>query len=393
MFNNRAFIGVRYATDADLMKYASIGDGYGDYNQFLNVEMLDDVKRDLLPFIVKTAELHNNASAYGPIKKDTVRNLNATFFEQLRSGDMTKLAEDMSFWLKTRLLPKTVANLILPPVPVPEGEKLIPEIDEDILYRIVFVQPDHETANIRAYTLSYRGSAPAAVSVQIPRAKIYYMKIETDEVTQNETELKVYDGIPIMTYLAEQQAYKMSQALDELFFKQMVKKILEDNPSLFIPAFREANPPSYLTKELLTRMQKALSDGMVPEGFWVMNRKTFLDVQLWDHSQIGDLVSQVVINGLVFKTLFNIPVIDTLSPLIPEGVVYLFTKPAYLGLHEILQEPKFSIAKRHDQISTKTWEQFGLLVHGEAPFIKLRFKALPGDPDSAEPADAWREWL
>lgn len=200
------------------------------------------------------------------------------------------------------------------------------------------------------------------------------------------------------------RTYKMD--LTQMVEDNCVRDLNRQKDHIFIAGVDELVGPQYgvspetglqqnvtyntrLTKKQHAFSVQLLADRSLPTGAFLINRRTASDVLLWDEDVAdrgaNDFTEKLTREGLgafeKFK-LHGVEYIVTMkNDIVPNGVVYQFTTPDYLGKGGSLQPMKMFIEKKEDIIRWHATEILGWTI-ANAPGVQkvtyLKSTALDG---------------
>lgn len=143
--------------------------------------------------------------------------------------------------------------------------------------------------------------------------------------------------------------------------------------------------PGRLTRDNWVSSKYLLRDRMLMNGVFLCNSRTFSDFERWTRNEMGGDFSEKVIReglaGAFDKAKFgDIDFIVTMkSDLVPNGMMYQFTKPNYLGRAGVLQKPTMYVKKDKDILTFSCREMIGVTIANTAGVQKVAFKGSTGE--------------
>lgn len=156
---------------------------------------------------------------------------------------------------------------------------------------------------------------------------------------------------------------------------------------------------SRLTKDKHAFSTQLLPDRSLPTGVFLCNRRTANDVLLWDPKVFersnGGMTEKLTKEGLGAFDKFHLHGVDYIvtakNDIIPNGVVYQFTTPDYLGKAGSLQPMKMFIEKKEDIIRWHATEMLGFAIANMDGVQKVTYVQSAyqnGNDGRLSPADA-----
>lgn len=154
-----------------------------------------------------------------------------------------------------------------------------------------------------------------------------------------------------------------------------------------------------MTKANHARSTQLLPDRSRPVGTFLCNRRTASEIMLWDPEVIdrgaGDLTEEITKKGLgAFEklTIHGCTYIVTYkNDIVPNGVVYQFSTPDYIGKAGYLQPMKMYVEKKEDFIRWKATEKLGFVIANQDSVQKVTFTGAAlsnGNDGRLTPAEA-----
>lgn len=143
--------------------------------------------------------------------------------------------------------------------------------------------------------------------------------------------------------------------------------------------------PDRLTRANWVACKQLLKPRMLLNGVFLCNSYTFSEFERWDRNMMGGDFSEKIIreglSGAFDKAQFSgIDFIVTMkTDLVPNGVIYQFTKPNYLGRAGVLQKPTMYVKKDKDILSFSCREIIGVAIANTAGVQKVAFQGVMGN--------------
>jgi hypothetical protein len=109
----------------------------------------------------------------------------------------------------------------------------------------------------------------------------------------------------------------------------------------------------HFSRENYVHVLNMLENQSLNNGVILMNRKTAKSFLTFDRSEIGGDLSQTLftdgLSGLQEAKIFGVKHLFTIKrDIVPDGVIYLFAEPEYLGRFYTLQDPTMYVEKKKD---------------------------------------------
>lgn len=142
--------------------------------------------------------------------------------------------------------------------------------------------------------------------------------------------------------------------------------------------------PGRLDKNNWVSSTLLLGDRDLLNGVFLTNRRTFAEIRRWGRDEMGgDFAQELSLKGSrAFETakFSDIDFIVTMKhDLVPNGVIYQFTKPNYLGRAGVLQKPTMYVKKDKDMLRFSCKEILGVAIANMAGVQKVTFQDIANE--------------
>ena len=274
--------------------------------------------------------------------------LNQLFTAAVKERDHEKLAQAGELYIRLRIREAPFNRKILPPVPVTK-EDCQRSLTHDTLVIIKDIAPEAE-----AVSLTFRGR-PNQKYIKGNRFEIGFYKISSPMYTKTEAELLAYE-MPITT-LMEEDIVKMIMKEEDRNFMLQCRDIVSrpGGKSITVPTATHK-----IDKQSLTALFNLLDGDELEAATVLMSKTTWNDWASQGHEVFDIGAWDVARFGYKEGTILGRKCIVTLKEdLIPHNEVWCFTAPEYLGFAFILEDAKFWVDSRAEEIFYKGWEYFG----------------------------------
>lgn len=263
--------------------------------------------------------------------------IDAQLREMLKDGSRSKLekvAQTASDVTRTQIREGSFANKILPPEQI-GNERLTKTMTEDLIV-IDDLEPDSPGAKYVPFETVPEGEIITGSRYITPMARIV-----TPMFTKDIDQLRTYD-YPIRKILTD-NSIKDGMATHDRKFIDTVNSIVfnatTENTANPVTGKIQWRDFPVLDRSTFTEATKLLPRGNGKGKFVARNyvmlahENTLRDVLKLDRTQIGgDLAEEHWKNGLTSTTIMGIKCISTIkNDLVPEGYVYFFAEPSFLG--------------------------------------------------------------
>ena len=252
-------------------------------------------------------------------------------------GQISKVAQAAQDVTRTQIREGSFANKILPPEQI-GNERLAKTMTEDLIV-IDDLEPDSPGAKYVPFETVPEGEIITGSRYITPMARIV-----TPMFTKDIDQLRTYD-YPIRKVLTD-NSIKDGMATHDRKFIETVNSIVMNTTT------GKPNDPHPVTakrqfmdfEEDLDRVTFTEATKMLPRGnkygkfvarnyLLLAHENTLRDILKLDRNQIGgDLAEEHWKNGLTSTTIMGTKCISTIkNHLVPEGYVYFFAEPSFLG--------------------------------------------------------------
>lgn len=139
--------------------------------------------------------------------------------------------------------------------------------------------------------------------------------------------------------------------------------------------------PGRLNKNNWVSATLLLGDSQLMNGVFLCNRRTFAELRRWGRNEMGgDFAEECALKGAgAFQTskFGGVDFIVTQqNDLVPNGAMYEFTQPNYLGRAGVLQKPTMYVKRDKDLIHMSCKEILGVSIANLAGVRKVQFQDL-----------------
>lgn len=278
------------------------------------------------------------------------RELNEFWVEAMcgsgKNTQMQKRAEAATNdYIRKRVLEGSFYQQILPAIKL-ENSDLDKDLTSRKPYKIVEMEPDSTGAMTTQF-----GTLPNSLLLEGEKIPVYFNNIVTDRYIKCVDELRMWD-MDIRQILCDQQVKHLEWEQDRRF-------IYGVNDCLTLPYLAEKpNTPYSDSGYIGPKMWKVFAGGMTRENFIdstnimvtspahlspnkvLTNTKTLAEVIKWGRDEVGgDAAQDMLFEGKVNRKVMGLDYTATLKrELVPDGRVYFFAEPKFLGRNYILED-------------------------------------------------------
>jgi len=262
-------------------------------------------------------------------------------------NEMNKLAEAGGAFIRQKLRELSFARKILPPVMVTKADCQRSE-DHDGLVKIVDLEPES-----KAMPLSWRGQ-PDGRYVEGPRYTLNFHSVASEKFSKTEQELLSYE-MPI-TKVIEENSVKDIQKIEDITFLAHVEAAIALSGNSVVVS------DTTITRGGLIQGLKLLTEKELQPDCILMHKSDFQDLLAFEATDVGDtLATEITKDGYKYDKFMGYKLITTIKDgVVPQGTVYFFTAPQFLGNFFILNQTKFWIEKKANLIEWMSWEDVAM---------------------------------
>jgi hypothetical protein len=278
---------------------------------------------------------------------ENTKYLNQLFVDAVHAGDRVKCAQAGELYIRERMREAPFCRKILPPIPITK-EDCQRSTEHDTLTIIKDIAPEAE-----AVSMTFRGR-PNHKYIQGKRFEIGLYKISSPMYTKSEAELLAYE-MPITALIEEDIVKMMQKEEDSNFMAQCRDVVARSGKSLNV-----TTPTHKITRESLTALTNMIDGDELETACFLMSKTTWnewaaqgnevFDIGAWDVVRHG-YKEEEILGRKCFVTLKE--------DLIPNNEIWAFCSPEYLGYMFTLDDAKFWVDSRADEIFFKGWEFIG----------------------------------
>ena len=294
--------------------------------------------------------------------------------DSINEGSMEKVAAAASQMTRRKLREDAISPAIIPHDDVTNAD-LDYFLDERIGI-ICEMEPD----SYGAKTISFEDTADTVPYYGVKYVLEFYANT-TPEWTKNVDRLRTYRG-DLREIITDNSLRDLSRQKDVKFFK-LVDSIVGVKRGGISDAGLEQNVVygGRLNRDNFISSTMLLRDRQLLNGVFVVNARTWTEFARWKREEMGgDFSQDLVLKGnKAWETarMFDVDFIVTMKhDLVPNGVMYQFTKPNYLGRAGVLQKPTMYVKKDKDILRFSCREKLGVAIANVAGVQKVTFAAL-----------------
>ena len=300
--------------------------------------------------------------------------INEAVINRLVSEDsgMRKEAQDaINDYTRVRIREDGFWRRILPPVTITNDE-LDRQVDTDKPVKVV----DKEPQSPAAVSVGF-ASLPINRYIKGPRYRVMFDRILTPKFTKDVDELRTYDmdirqilsDNAIKDMLAEEDSKAMS-TLNSILVGQNV--VLPDTG-----VAQWVSIAGGVTRDTLAEAMKVLprTPNHLNVATVLINNVTIWDVVKFGRDEAGgDLSEQLLRTGFAERELLGVRWIITIKrDLVPDGTIFLFAEPKFLGKFFVLEDVTMYIDRKAFMLEFFAYESVGSAVSNVAGVGRVDF--------------------
>jgi hypothetical protein len=282
-------------------------------------------------------------------------------------------------------------RIILPPKMV-GPEDLTDDTTDTELPTIV---EEMEPLSTKAKTISFDDTADTQTFVG-DKFRTTFKQVTTDEYTKNIYNLMTYKN-DLRQIITNRALKEIPEEEDRSFIQNLTAGLGAASPMSSLAAadatsvsgivnnfeiitgLTAAGDPWFYRKEYIDILS-ILEKNRVPNGLILMNRFTAKSFLKWDRNEIGGDLSEKLftsgLKGMPSSDILGVKHVFTIKDdIIPDGHVWLFTQPNFLGRFYVLDDVTMYVKKEEDIIRFKAKETIGMSLANVAGFARVVFKA------------------
>jgi hypothetical protein len=288
-----------------------------------------------------------------------------------QDGHLKSASEASSRMVRRRIRENGFGRLILPFKPVTDADlNQLPDTELPVI--IEEMEPDSPGAkainfNDTADTAFYRGD----------KFVVYFCKIVTDEFTKNVDELRTYKS-DLRGVVTDNALKDMHTTEDSRFISTIDTMVGAIGGVGASGAQQNFQINGAIHRSTYPDILNYLENRNLNNGVYLMNRKTAKAFLKWDRAEIGgDLAESLMKEGLTAlqeAKVMGIRHIFTIKRnLVPDGTIYQFAEPGFLGKAYELMPITMFVEKKKDILRFSAMEKVGLTIANVAAVNQANF--------------------
>jgi len=292
----------------------------------------------------------------------TYQEFNQRFLEKIATvAGQSELQEAGRQYVKTELQESAFSRAILPQEPITTAD-CQRNVNDNSLYVIRDIEPDAEAVGVDNL------GEPDGEYVSGTRYIIPIVNFTTKRFQITVEDLRAYQYK--ITKRIEDKSVPVLEKLEDKYFMRLAGAAIGTSGATGTKAVAYAGGTANLIIETtdVVKIKNTLTGG-VPTGYvdpkkkevgcLLMAQETF-EYAVTLPGSGDDFGKDRVLNGVTSDTLFGTKIVKTIkTDIIPQGVIWAFTKPDFLGHNFALGDPNFEIKSNFGLIEWQTKESCG----------------------------------
>lgn len=313
---------------------------------------------------------------------DDVKMVNASFLNALDSdvpGEFEKMASESTTKFTRRMLREDAFSPAILPYEDIDNSMLVPSEQTEH----PFILCEMEAAQAMPKSISFEDSAPLTPFFGDKYKLIFYTNT-TPTWIKNVNLLRTYRA-DIRSLLTDNMLRDLSRLKDVKFMRDVddICGIIPGAPSPITGLQQYIQLKGRLTRDNWVSSTNYLPSRSLLNGVFLCNQVTFTEFARWTRDQMGgDKAQELMLKGNSAwekSEISGIPFIVTLKhDLVPNGVIYEFTKPNYLGRAGVLEKPKMYVKMDKDMLSMSCREVIGVTIANTPGVQKVEYTGVTG---------------
>ena len=282
---------------------------------------------------------------------------NNAFVERIKEEGPEKAAAAMTDYVRMKIREVAFCRPILGSQPITPLE-LDKSEKSDTPVKWIDVEPDSE-----GYAVTFKGKAPEKWFKQ-NAAMVAFANYQSEEFKCTLAQLATY-RMPVKQIVHDNHLLDVAKKEDDIFIKS-VDTILGVTGKVY-------NASGGFIATELTKACKQITKDELKVGTILINESSFQDILSWPATQVGDVqASEVHINGFTYSKLLGHNFVRTTKVgLVPDGNIYIFAGPQYLGRHYVLHDVQTFLEQKGPNISFYCWEDVGMAIANTKAVAKM----------------------
>lgn len=277
---------------------------------------------------------------------EDARAYNQAFIERLREEGPEKVAAQLTDYTRMKIREEAFCRPILASQPITPLEL---DVTEKIDTPVKFVDKEPDS---KAFTLTFMGKGDSRW-FKGERYRIDFAHYESEHFKSNLATLATYRA-PIRQILHDNYLLDVREQEDRIFYDG-INTIVNATGNI------HASTSGFNIGSLVKAAKIIANKRLIPITI-LMSSSSFEDLKTWPATQIGDqAASEVIINGWKYDKIGGYNYVKTIkTDIVPDGELFMFTSPEYLGKHFVLNDVQVFFKQEGSDIEFWVWEDVGM---------------------------------
>lgn len=311
---------------------------------------------------------YNDITAERAAKKARSMELSRALTDSFLSGSPAlckEAADQTGAFTRTKLTENSFAHKILPAEDLQPSE-LTEDINERKPYKIVPLEP-----NSRGAVTVQFGTPANSMFFDSQYYRVNFNRIVSPRLSMDTVELMRY-RYDIREVLIDQQTKFIEMEKDRKFLDgthyalSMTETMGALGNGLKTPS-QMRRFASGLTREAFVDSIQIMqsTNAHVPPACALCNTKTYNEFAKWtDHDMGGDTIAEdIIMNGIGERSFMGLNwIVSIKHELIPDGMIYYFATPDFLGKHYVLEDLTLWVKHEAFTLTTFQWTCAGAAI-------------------------------
>lgn len=301
------------------------------------------------------------------IQNDTqVKMANEMVVDAYQNNDpvLIKRASDaMNGYIRTQILEDSFMRQILPAVTITNDE-LDNSLDLRKPWKIIEVEPN----SVGAMTVQF-GTVPDTYYPEGKKVPVYFNRVLTPAYTKDVDELRCWK-MDLRQILCDKQTKLMAWEEDRRFINAVENAIKASistaaGKTSFNPFGLAVRFSQGLTRSNLIDMMGIMerTPNHLQPAKLLMNTTTRREFMKLTHEDVGQRTGDLLFNGISSSDFQGVEIVATnKNDLVPDGRIYQFADPKFLGKHYLLQDTTMYVENKAFQIKWFQYKASGAMI-------------------------------
>lgn len=278
---------------------------------------------------------------------EDARAYNQAFVERLKEEGPEKVAAQLTDYTRQKIREEAFCRPILASQPITPLEL---DVTEKINTPVKFVDKEPDS---KAYTLTFKGKGDSRW-FEGERYRIDFAHYESEHFRSNLATLATYRA-PIRQILHDNYLLDVREQEDKTFYDG-INAIVQATGKIYSPV------GNTFTITSLTKTAKLVATSRLTPITVLLSSATFEDLKTWPATQIGDqAASELIVNGWKYDKIGGYNYVKTVkSDIVPDGELFVFAAPEYLGKHFVLHDVQVFFKQEGSDVEFWVWEDVGM---------------------------------